>query len=242
MIRQHAHELIARIIYIFLGFSLIVLTAYVNIEHVLTLIIQPLLNIMGPLKNALIYTHLAEAFLTQIYTSISVGFICSIPLAGYHLLSFLKPGLYLDEYKAARFTFLGSILLYFVGMFLAYQYVFPWFCKFFLSFQTDGLKGDIMLQYSGKIYEYVSFVLQVLTALGICVQIPFYLHVLKVNLDRKIFVVLSFIIAALISPPDVISQVTLALPLIILNEVGVFVSRWQTRVNELRTRGYAEIW
>ena len=107
---------------------------------------------------------------------------------------------------------------------------------FFPKFDLDNtLKGDITLQYSGKIYEYVSFVLQVFTALGICVQIPFYLHVLRINLDRRVFVVLSFIIAALISPPDVISQVTLALPLIGLNEMGLFVSRWQTRVNELRT-------
>ena len=102
-----------------------------------------------------------------------------------------------------------------------------------------------------SINSLISLILWSVFCIGLLFQAPiiaFFLSKIGIinskmlSENRRYAILISFILAAFITPPDVISQVTLALPLIILNEVGIFISRWQTRVNELRTRGYAEIW
>jgi sec-independent protein translocase protein TatC len=228
MIKRHSSEVSFRLFYTLFANLLASCTAYVYVPQILFLIAKPLENTsLLDQQRPFIYTHLTEAFAAHVHVSIYVGLLITLPYIAFNIIAFLKPGLYQFEYSFLKFGICSSIFIMVASILVSYNYLFPWFCDFFLNFEMRSNESwQVSLQYSGKIYEYVTFVFQVFLLFALSLQIPFYLHVLGVWLERRLFIVAAFILAALISPPDVLSQLSIALPLVILNEFSLFCQKF----------------
>jgi sec-independent protein translocase protein TatC len=148
---------------------------------------------------------------------------------------FILPGLYLYEKKSLRIILLISILLFFLSSQLGYWYIFPVAFDFFLSFQVIGLEKLYHLELQAKMQEYLILNMQLFFSLAFCFQFPIILILLsKLKLitlswlvqKRKYFYVLAFVLAAIISPPDVISQFIIAIPILLFFECSIFALEW----------------
>jgi sec-independent protein translocase protein TatC len=150
------------------------------------------------------------------------------PITFYQLWAFVAPGLYQSEKRAFLRYFFSSVCLLFAGAAFAYFIVFPLIFKFFMGFSTEHIQA------MPAVKEYLSLVLKLLFAFGLCFQIPIVI-LLLVRMDlvspqllaerRRYVIVWAFILAAVLTPPDIISQTLLALPMLLLYEVGLWLSR-----------------
>jgi sec-independent protein translocase protein TatC len=188
----------------------------------------------GGIERKLIFTGLTEGFMTHIRLSFFLGFALSFPYIIYQIYKFVAPGLYNNEKKLVLPFVIGSVFLCFLGMSMAYFLVVPVACKFFISFEgiiNYGNKG-VPIVLEARISEYLSTIIQLLISFGIVFQIPIVLMMLgKLGIlsvktlikYRRHAIVLNFIFAAIITPPDVISQVMLAIPMVVLYELSIFL-------------------
>jgi sec-independent protein translocase protein TatC len=185
-------------------------------------------------KRHFIYTDITEAFMTYIKISFVASIYTCFPVIAYHMWMFLVPGLYDDEKrKLGVFCFL-SFLLFSLGCMIAYFFIFPVAWKFFLSFENLDTEGLFNIRLEPKINQYLFLVLKILFLFGICFQYPMYL-ILLVQMSiissgwfirkRNFSCVLSFIVAALLSPPDIISQVILVIPILFFYELAIFTMK-----------------
>lgn len=191
------------------------------------LISRPLRQFLPP-GSPMIFIGAPEVFFTYLKVALVASLFATAPVTFYQLWAFVAPGLYAHERKAFLGYFLTSVLLFLVGGLFAYFVVFPLVFKFFLGFATE------QIQAMPAVKEYLSFALKMLFAFGLCFQIPVALMLFAKmelfdpeNLARKRrFVVLwVFVAAALLTPPDVISQTLLAVPMLLLFEIGLFLAR-----------------
>lgn len=202
-------------------------------------------SLAAPLRHAfgdeagrrLMYTGLTEAFVVYLKTALWGGLILALPIFLYQIWAFLAPGLYPREKAIVRGFFMAAPILFFMGMFLAYFGVIPLAWHFFLSFQSqEGLP----IQIDPKMDDYFGLILQILLAFGIAFLLPLILAILiyrnVIGLDalkqyrRHVFVGI-LMVAAVITPPDVISQLALALPLWALFEGTLLVCAWLKRTD-----------
>jgi len=195
---------------------------------------EPLLDfLLIPLRqfhDADLYFHKPyEAFLTQLKVSAAAGFVLSSPVFFTQLWLFVAPGLYDSEKKILFPLIFISALLFFGGAFFAYRIVLPLGLNFLLSFQTENLKPLL------TIGPYFSFLIGMVLAFGFLFDLPVILiglirlgivNTKTIARWRKMIVMMIFIAAAILTPPDPVSQILLAFPLLILFEVSLFVGRW----------------
>lgn len=224
-ILNYVNELRYRVLYYAYSVIITSIACYVYKEEILYI-----LSI--PFGQRFIYTDLIEAFTIYIKMSILVSLYMSYPVITYHVWSFLVPGLYLYEKKRLRFYMLVSNILYFTAGITGHYILFPAAFQFFQSFQRIGLDKVFNIELQAKIHEYVIFNAKMLYALSLCFQLPMILLVIwTVNIQlykwiiekRRFMYVSSFILAACISPPDVLSQFIIAMPLITLFEASIFI-------------------
>jgi sec-independent protein translocase protein TatC len=187
-------------------------------------------------ERKLIFTGLTEGFMTHIRLSFFLGFALSFPYIIYQLYQFIGPALYKYEKKFVLPFMISSVILYFIGMFMAYFLVAPVACKFFISFESiinyDNKSIPIVLE--ARVSEYLSTIIQLLVSFGIVFQMPIVLMMFgKLGIlspdilikYRRHAIVVNFIFAAVITPPDVISQIMLAIPMVVLYEISIFLLR-----------------
>jgi sec-independent protein translocase protein TatC len=190
--------------------------------------------IMDPLRGQLdadipmIFISLPEVFFARLKISFVFALFISSPYLLYHLWSFIAPGLYTDERKIFLLFLVGSSVLFMVGGFFSYSFVMPLAFKFFLGFSGPGL--DVL----PAVQPYVSLVIKLAFAFGLAFEIPL-VCILLVKLgvmsteamkkQRRWVFVGAFVLGAILTPPDIISQVMLALPVYLLFEIGVFFAR-----------------
>lgn len=223
--KPHLIELKKRL-FCYLGFYLISFVfCYLNTEQLLSFIIQPLIAISN---NNLIYTHLTEAFFINIKLSALSSFLICWPIAIWHIYKFAMPGLYKNEQLNLFLILISSSILFLCGIILVYYFIMPKAWLFFLSFQNEKL----ILQ--AKINEYFSLTLSLMLAFGIAFQLPLILVILfKLKLielsfltnNRKYAILIIFIIAAILTPPDIISQIGLAIPMLLLYEIAIIICK-----------------
>ena len=232
---DHLVELRNRLMYsaaaVFLGF----LVCYLFAEQIYAFLVQPLANIYeGETGRRMIYTGLAEAFFTYIKVAFFAGLFITFPFVASQLWLFIAPGLYRQEKQAFLPFLLATPVLFFLGGATVYYLIFPLAWQFFLSFETTGLDGSLPIQLEARVSEYLDLVMKLIFAFGLCFQLPVALTLMgRVGLvtsqalarNRKYAIILTFVVAALLTPPDIISQVGLGLPILLLYEISIICVR-----------------
>lgn len=233
---HHLIELRQRVIYAIIGFFGAFILCYAYSEEIFQFLVQPLATLLqdkGPRR--LIYTGLTEAFLTYIKVAAFAAAFLSFPIIASQLWMFIAPGLYRQERKVFVPLLMATPALFLIGAAFAYYIIFPAAYAFFLSFETPGSTGQLPIQLEAKVNEYLSFVMRLIFAFGISFELPVLLTLLA-NVGMvssqglitkwRFAIVGIFIVAAIITPPDILSMVGLAIPLIILYGVSILMVRW----------------
>jgi sec-independent protein translocase protein TatC len=185
-------------------------------------------------KPQLIYTALYEAFFTYIKVSVFAAAFLSFPVIATQLWLFIAPGLYKREKQAMLPFLVVTPILFFAGGALAYYVIFPAAWRFFLSFQDSAPGSDVQINLMARVSDYLNLVMKLIFAFGLSFELPVLLTLLgKVGIIgsaglrkyRRYAYVGCFILAAILTPPDILTQCGLALPLILLYEISVFSVR-----------------
>lgn len=224
-------EIKNRLIYILLTFLIIAFISFLYKESLLYFIVK---SSIFKVKNELpffIYTNLTEVFITYIKLSLLTGLYLTIPFLILQVWFFISPGLYLLEYKKIKKIFFIFILIWGLDSLLIYNYLLPWLWNFFLGFGNNILESPLNLHFEAKLNEYLDFIVSIFIICGLSSQIficsiVFLLNINQYNLTfmhqfRRYVYILTFIFAALITPPDIISQLLIALPIIIVYEIFI---------------------
>jgi sec-independent protein translocase protein TatC len=235
---DHLIELRRRLIWSAGTFLICFFIAYYFSGSIYYFLARPLADVLRQQGNPdphLIYTQLYEAFFTKIKVAFFGGAFVAFPMIAIQIWLFVAPGLYRSE-KQALLPFLAATpVLFLLGAALAYYFVFPFAWKFFASFQDPVGGGGVPIELLPRVSEYLDLVMKLIFAFGITFQLPVALTLLaKVGITssaqlrkfRRYAYVGMFVIAAILAPPDVITQTGLAVPLIALYEISIQCARW----------------
>jgi sec-independent protein translocase protein TatC len=233
---EHLIELRRRLIWSAVAFLLCFFVCYRFSGAIYFFLAQPLKHIMEAKGEQphLIYTALYEAFFTYLKVAFFGATFLAFPVIASQLWMFVAPGLYRSERRAFAPFLIATPVLFVMGAALAYYFVFPFAWKFFLSFETPGGQDVLQIQLQAKVSEYLSLVMKLIMAFGIAFQLPVLLTLCaKVGIVssrglkryRRYAYVGCFVVAAILTPPDVITQTGLAVPLIALYEISIFSAR-----------------
>ena len=229
---QHLMELRNRLLYSVAAIFVAFVFCFIFAEDIYAVLMQPLVDVLGADSGRrMIFTALHEAFFTYIKVAFWAAFILAFPIIASQIYMFVAPGLYDNERGAFLPFLIATPILFIIGGSMVYFLVMPLAWDFFLSFETLGSEGELAIQLEPKVNEYLSLVMKLIFAFGLCFQLPVLLTLLaKVGLasssglraKRKYAIVGVFVVAAVVTPPDPISQLTLAIPIIILYEISIF--------------------
>jgi len=224
---SHLEELRRRLIICIIAIAAGFIACYNFSKELYSILARPLRQVLPP-NSALVYTTPTEAFLTYMKTAFIGGLFLAVPVVLYEMWKFIAPGLYQKE-KAyvIPFVFVSSIL-FIGGALFGYFFVFPMAFTFLMSFSSD------MVQALPSMREYLDFAMKMLLAFGVVFETPVFVFFLaklgivdyqRLRAFRKYYIVLAFIVAAVLTPPDPISQILMAVPLLLLFEVSLLVTR-----------------
>ena len=232
-------RLIKSIIYLFIFFVL----SYFFAKEIYSFLVEPYAEAVrnDDINRRLIYTALHETFITYIKVAFFSAAFISSPIILTQIWKFVAPGLYQNEKKALLPYLIATPTLFLLGGMLVYYLIMPLAIKFFLSFETSGQINTLPIQLEAKVNEYLSLIMRLIFAFGISFQMPVLLTLLaRVGFitseylikRRKYVVVIIFLIAALLTPPDPITQIGLGIPLLIIYELSILSVKFTENRNK----------
>ncbi len=232
-------RLLNSLIFIFIAFII----SYIFAEQIYNFLVEPYANAVkdDTSSRRLIFTALHETFITYIKVAFFAAVFIGSPVLLIQIYKFIAPGLYKNEKRAILPYLISTPILFLLGAVLVYYLVMPLAIKFFLSFETLGSTSSLPIQLEAKVNEYLSLIMRLIFAFGISFQLPVLLNLLAkigvVNSEylktrRRYVVVIIFAIAAILTPPDPITQVGLAIPLLLLYELSIFTVRFTEKKKE----------
>jgi len=243
---EHLMELRTRLMWSLGGFFVAFLACFFFAKHLFNLLVIPfrwatVLAGLDPHKVELIYTAPQEFFFTQIKLAMFGGMVIAFPLIATQIYKFIAPGLYRNE-RAAFLPFLvASPILFLLGGALVYFFFTPMVMWFFLAMQQAGGDNQVQISLLPKVSEYLSLIMTLIFSFGLVFQLPVVTSLMaRVGLlssqalkdKRKWAIVIAFVVAAVLTPPDPISQIGLALPTILLYEISIWTARMIERKRE----------
>ncbi|KAF8818132.1 twin-arginine translocase subunit TatC [Rickettsia endosymbiont of Cardiosporidium cionae] len=239
-VQEHFRELQYRIKKTLTFFVLAFLVSYCYKYEIYNFILQPLVKVNNGEFRKIIYTDLTEAFFSYLKLSACSALIFSIPVINWQLYRFILPGLLNFERKIAVFLLTIAPILFLLGFVFVYYYAMPNAWNFFISFE-HAKNTVVPLMLEAKISEYINLTIQFIIAFGVAFQLPIIMVILKLlNIinaaslikHRRIAIVINFIIAAILTPPDILSQFLLAIPMISLYELSILIFKFLEKHNK----------
>ncbi|MBI1301730.1 MAG: twin-arginine translocase subunit TatC [Alphaproteobacteria bacterium] len=232
---QHLIELRMRLLWV-IGAMLIAMgLSFLYVDEIYSFLVQPLADSMDKNDtNRLIYTGLTEAFFTYVKVAFFAGLFVTFPVLLIQIWIFVAPGLYSNEKKVFLPFLLATPILFFLGGACVYYFVLPMAWPFFLSFQSTGVDMALPIQLEARVSEYLDLIMTLVFAFGLCFQIPILLTLLGITgfitadflaKQRKYAIIIAFVLGAFLTPPDVISQIMLAIPIMGLYELSILLIR-----------------
>ncbi|MFH1626016.1 MAG: twin-arginine translocase subunit TatC [Pseudomonadota bacterium] len=224
---SHLEELRRRLIICFIAVGIGFVASYFFSKRIFTILMQPLLDVLPP-DGSLIFTGLAEAFFTYLKVSLLAGIFVASPVVLYQIWSFISPGLYQKEKRYVWPFVIFSTIFFAGGALFGYFIVFPFGFKFFMGFATEAIRPLPSMK------EYFSFSTKLLFAFGIVFELPLFVFFLSkigvvnakmLTSQRKYAIVIIFIASAILTPPDVMTQLMMAVPLLLLYELSIWVAK-----------------
>ena len=231
---SHLLELRNRLVYSFIAIGVVFLALVPFANQVYAIIADPLMRVL-PSGMSMIATEVASPFLTPLKFTLAAAVTLTVPFLLYQIWAFVAPGLYRHEKRLAMPLLVSSVLLFYAGMAFAYFVVFPTVFGFFVGILPPGV------QMMTDIKAYLDFVFSMFFAFGIAFEVPVAVVILSamgiVNpmtlAEKRPYVIVgAFVVAAVLTPPDVMSQFLLAVPMLILFEIGLFVAKRLYRSRE----------
>jgi sec-independent protein translocase protein TatC len=236
---DHLIELRQRLIYCVIGFVIALVGCFFIAQDIFNLLLWPYRWALGDDTSVrLIYTAPQEYFFTQLKIAMFGGLFIAFPLIAIQIYKFVAPGLYRNERDAFRPYLVATPVLFGLGAALVFFFVMPVALRFFASFQQTGGEGQAVIELLPRVSEYLSLIMTLILAFGICFQLPIVLTLLgqvgivsseQLRSGRKFAIVGVFVMAAIFTPPDPFSQIGLALPLLGLYELAIQSVRWIER-------------
>ncbi len=234
---SHFIELRSRLIKSIIFIILIFIISYTFADEIYNFLVEPYAKAVKDDESSrrLIFTALHETFITYLKVAFFVAIFLGSPILLIQIYKFIAPGLYNNEKKAILPYLIFTPILFLLGGLLVYYLVMPLAIKFFLSFETMGSDTNLPIQLEAKVNEYLSLIMRLIFAFGISFQLPILLNLLArigvVNSNylknrRRYVIVIIFTLAAILTPPDPITQIGLAIPLLLLYELSIITVKF----------------
>ena len=228
---EHLIELRQRLIYSLIAFFITFVVCFAFAGTIFNILLWPFTSVVGPDNAKTIYTHLLEKFFTEVKLGLFGAAFLSFPVVAIQVYKFIAPGLYSNERNAFRPYLFATPILFFVGACMVYFIAMPLLVQFSVGFQQQGSSEQAAIELLPKVSEYLSLIMTLIMGFGIIFQLPVVVTLLasagfitsETLREKRRWAILGvFVAAAILTPPDPISQIAMALPTLALYELSIF--------------------